>query len=84
LGLSLAHNSGEQNDYIAGMMAVKDYADIVITMDADLQDDINAIDEMVKDYYKGNDIIYGVRASREQDSVFKKLNSKDFLQILKF
>jgi len=82
-GISLAHNSGEQNAYIAGMMSVKKYADIVITMDADLQDDINAIDEMVKKYYEGNDIVYGVRSSRKKDSFFKKFSAKGFYKFMK-
>lgn len=82
-GISLAHNSGEQNAYIAGMMNVKDYADMVITMDADLQDDINAIDKMVLEYYAGNDIVYGVRSSRKKDSFFKKFPAKVFYKIMK-
>jgi polyisoprenyl-phosphate glycosyltransferase len=82
-GLSLAHNSGEQNAYIAGMMTVKEYADIVITMDADLQDDIDAIDKMVHEYYKGNDIVYGVRSSRKKDSFFTKVPAKAFYKMMK-
>ncbi|MEI6578518.1 MAG: glycosyltransferase family 2 protein [Eubacteriales bacterium] len=82
-GLTLAHNSGEQNAYIAGMMAVKDYADMVITMDADLQDDINAIDKMVNEYYAGNDIVYGVRSSRKKDSFFKKFTARAFYKVMK-
>jgi glycosyltransferase involved in cell wall biosynthesis len=82
-GLSLAHNSGEQNAYIAGMMAVKEYAEMVITMDADLQDDINAIDKMVNDYYEGNEIVYGVRSSRKKDSFFKKVTARTFYRTMK-
>lgn len=82
-GISLAHNSGEQNAYIAGMMTVKNYADMVITMDADLQDDINAIDEMVIEYYKGNDIVYGVRSARTKDSTFKRFTAKVFYKVMK-
>lgn len=82
-GLSLAHNSGEQNAYIAGMMTVKEYADMVITMDADLQDDINAIDKMVHEYYAGNDIVYGVRSSRKKDSFFRRAPAKVFYKMMK-
>lgn len=82
-GLQLAHNSGEQNAYIAGMMTVKTLADMVITMDADLQDDIDAIDKMVDEYYKGNDIVYGVRSSRKKDSFFKKNTAKIFYKAMK-
>lgn len=64
-GINLAHNSGEQNAYLAGMMTAKDKVDFVVTMDADLQDDIHAIDEMIAKYYEGNDIVYGsVRQER--------------------
>jgi len=82
-GLSLAHNSGEQNAYIAGMMTVKEYADMVITMDADLQDDIDAIDKMVIEYYAGNDIVYGVRSSRKNDSFVKRFPAKGFYKLMK-
>ena len=82
-GLKLAHNSGEQNAYIAGMMAVKEYADMVITMDADLQDDIDAIDKMVNEFYKDSDIVYGVRSSRKKDSFFKRFPAKVFYKVMK-
>jgi polyisoprenyl-phosphate glycosyltransferase len=82
-GISLAHNSGEQNAYIAGMMTAKDYTDMVITMDADLQDDIDAIDEMVKEHYQGSDIVYGVRSSRDEDTFFKKFSAKMFYKVMK-
>ncbi len=82
-GISLAHNSGEQNAYIAGMMTVKDFADIVITMDADLQDDIDAIDKMVLDYYAGNDVVYGVRSSRKKDTFIKRFPAKMFYKVMR-
>lgn len=81
-GLKLAHNSGEQNAYIAGMMAVKEHADMVITMDADLQDDIAAIDKMVLEYYAGNEIVYGVRSSRKKDSFIKRFPAKVFYKLM--
>lgn len=82
-GLKLAHNSGEQNANIAGMMAAKEYADMVITMDADLQDDIDAIDKMVNEYANGNDIVYGVRSSRKTDSFFKRNTAKAFYKVMR-
>ena len=83
LAISLAHNSGEQNAYLAGMMTAKKYADMALTMDADLQDDIDAIDKMVNEYYKGNDIVYGVRSSRNNESLFKRFSANVFYKIMK-
>jgi polyisoprenyl-phosphate glycosyltransferase len=82
-GISLAHNSGEQNAYVAGMMTAKNFADFVITMDADLQDDINAVDEMIAKYYEGNDIVYGVRASRENEPLFIRTTARAFYKVMK-
>ena len=69
-GITLSRNRGHQNALLGGLMTAKKYADVVISMDADLQDDINAIDEMLDKYYDGNDIVYGVRSSRKKDSFF--------------
>ena len=77
-GISLSRNCGHQNALLAGLMTAKEYADVVISMDADLQDDINAIDEMLIKYYDGYDIVYGVRSTREKDSLFKKLTALSF------
>ena len=82
-GISLSRNYGEQNAYLAGMMAAKEYADIVITMDADLQDDINAIDKMVAEHYKGSEIVYGVRASRKNEPYIKKMPAQAFYAMMK-
>ena len=71
-GISLSRNRGHQNALLGGLMTAKNYADIVISMDADLQDDINAIDEMIDKYYEGADIVYGVRSARKTDTWFKK------------
>ena len=57
-------------------MTAKKYADIVISMDADLQDDINAIDEMIEKYKEGNDIVYGVRSARKKDTFFKRVTAE--------
>ena len=64
-------------------MTVKDKADMVISMDADLQDDINVVDQMVEKYKEGNDIVYGVRSSRQTDTFFKKFTAQGFYKIMK-
>ena len=69
-GISLTRNRGHQNALLAGLMTAKKYADVVISMDADLQDDINAIDKMLEKYYDGNEIVYGVRSSRKKGYIF--------------
>lgn len=83
-GISLAHNRGHQNALLAGLLTAKDYADIVISMDADLQDDIEVIDEMVQKYHEGYDIVYGVRSSRKKDSFFKRFTAQSFYKMLGF
>lgn len=82
-GISLSRNRGHQNALLAGLMTAKDYADVVISMDADLQDDINAIDSMLKKYYEGCDIVYGVRSSRKKDTWFKKTTAQSFYKFMK-
>jgi glycosyltransferase involved in cell wall biosynthesis len=82
-GIDLAHNSGHQNAVLAGLMTVKDICDMCITMDADLQDDINTIDEMVKKYYEGNQVVYGVRSARDTDTFFKKSTAEGFYKFMK-
>lgn len=81
-GISLSRNRGHQNALLAGLLTSKDYADIVISMDSDLQDDIDAIDEMIKKYLEGNDIVYGVRSKRKKDSFFKKKTAEGFYKIM--
>ncbi len=71
-GINLSRNRGHQNALLAGLMTVKDDADIVITLDCDLQDDIDVIDKFIEEYKKGNDIVYGVRSSRKNDTFFKR------------
>lgn len=83
-GISLSRNRGHQNALLAGLMTAKEYADIVISMDADLQDDINAIDSMIEEYNKGNEIVYGVRSTRKKDSIFKRVTAETFYKIMKF
>ncbi len=82
-GISLSRNRGHQNALLAGLMTAKEKADIIISMDADLQDDINAIDEMIKKYEEGNEIVYGVRSSRKKDSWFKKTTAEAFYKFMK-
>ncbi len=83
-GINLSRNRGHQNALLAGLMTVKEHADMVISMDADLQDDINAMDEMVDKYLSGIDIVYGVRSSRAKDTFFKKFTAEGFYKIMRF
>lgn len=83
LGLCLSRNFGHQKALLAGLMEAKKHADMVISMDADLQDDIDAIDEFVKEYYNGNDIVYGVRSSRKKDTFFKRNTALLFYKLMK-
>lgn len=83
-GITLSRNRGHQNALLAGLMTAKTYADVVISMDADLQDDINAIDEMIDKYNNGCDIVYGVRSSRKKDTWFKKTTAQGFYKFMKF
>ncbi|MCQ2080894.1 MAG: glycosyltransferase family 2 protein [Lachnospiraceae bacterium] len=81
-GINLSKNRGHQNALLAGLMTVMEKADMVISMDADLQDDINAIDEMVDKYYAGCDVVYGVRSSRKKDTFFKRFTAEFFYKIM--
>ena len=83
-GINLSRNKGHQNALLAGLMTAKNSADIVISMDADLQDDINAIDEMVEKYYDGCDIVYGVRSKRKTDTWFKRVTAEGFYKFMHF
>lgn len=80
-GLNLAHNVGHQNAIMAGMMTAKDLADAVITIDVDLQDDIEAIPKMVEAYKEGYDIVYGVRNQRDSDTAFKRMTAQGFYKL---
>ena len=81
-GVCLSRNRGHQNALLAGLMTAKEYADIVISMDADLQDDIDAMDKFIEQYNNGCDIVYGVRSSREKDTWFKKNTALAFYKIM--
>ncbi|MEE0858475.1 MAG: glycosyltransferase family 2 protein [Acutalibacteraceae bacterium] len=82
-GLKMSRNRGHQNTLYGGLMTLKEYADVVISIDADLQDDINAIDEMLEKYEEGCDIVYGVRRKRDTDTFFKRFTAEGFYKILK-
>ena len=80
-GINLARNVGHQNAIMAGMMTAKEWADAVITIDADLQDDITCIPQMVKDCSDGFDIVYGVKVSRKADPLMKRLTAQAFYKL---
>lgn len=82
-GITLSRNRGHQNALLGGLMTAKEYADIIISMDADLQDDINAIDEMLEKYASGCEIVYGVRSTRKKDTWFKRFTAESFYKIMK-
>ena len=82
-GISLSRPRGPQHALVAGLLTAKEHADIIISMDADLQDDINAIDEMIEKNYNGCDIVYGVRNKREKDSWFKRTTAEGFYKFMK-
>ena len=81
-GLKLSHNRGHQNALLAGLMYAKDYCDISISMDADLQDDIEAVDEMIAKYEGGCEIVYGVRGNRDSDKWFKRFTARRFYKLM--
>lgn len=81
-GIHLSRNQGHQNALLAGMMTVKAHCDAVISLDADLQDDINAIDEMIAKFAEGFDIVYGVRSARKTDSAFKRMTAQGFYRVM--
>lgn len=82
LGISQSRNRGHQNAVLAGLMESKDQCDITISIDCDGQDDINAMDSMVEEYLKGNEIVYGVRSRRDTDTFFKRFTAESFYKLL--
>ena len=83
-GVNLSRNRGHQNALLAGLMTAKDRCDMAISMDADLQDDIDAVDAMVDKYYEGCDVVYGVRSSRKKDTFFKRATAEGFYRVMNF
>ncbi len=82
-GIKLSRNRGHQNALLAGLMSVKDTCDAAISLDADLQDDVNAIDAMIDKYNEGCDVVYGVRSSRRTDKMFKRTTARAFYKIMR-
>lgn len=81
-GADLSRNRGHQNALLAGLMTAKERCDMAISMDADLQDDIDAVDAMVEQYYAGCDVVYGVRSSRKKDTFFKRFTAEGFYHVM--
>lgn len=82
-GVNLSRNRGHQNALLAGLMTAVQHADMLVSMDADLQDDIDAMDRMIDAYHEGYDVVYGVRASRKTDSFFKRFTAESFYKLMK-
>lgn len=83
-GVDLTRNRGHQNALLAGLITAKDRCDMAISMDADLQDDVDAVDAMVDRYHEGCDIVYGVRSSRKTDTFFKRFTAEGFYRVMNF
>jgi len=81
-GINLSRNRGHQNALLAGLMTAKEFADMTISLDADLQDDVDVIDKFVEQYYDGRDIVYGVRSSRQTDTFFKRTTALAFYKLM--
>ena len=81
-GIKLSKNKGHQNALLAGLEVALKYSDIAISMDADLQDDIKTIDNMIDEYNKGSEIVYGVRSSRKKDTWFKKTTAESYYKLM--
>lgn len=81
-GVKLSRNKGHQNAVLAGLMTAQPLCDCAISIDADLQDDVNAIDQMIADFRAGSDIVYGVRSSRETDTFFKRFTAEGFYKVM--
>lgn len=83
-GINLSRNRGHQNALLAGLLTSKDYADAVISLDADLQDDVEVIEQFIDEFYNGYDVVYGVRSSRKKDTFFKRFTAESFYKVMKF
>lgn len=81
-GINLSRNKGHQSALLAGLMTVKEYCDMAISMDADLQDDVDAIEQFVEKYYEGYEVVYGVRSERKTDSFFKRASAQSFYKLM--
>lgn len=83
IGISQSRNRGHQNAVLAGLMEAKEKCDITISIDCDGQDDVNAMEDMIKEYLEGAEIVYGVRSKRKTDTIFKRFTAKSFYRLLK-
>lgn len=83
-GVKLSRNRGHQNALLGGLMTAKEYADMTISLDADLQDDIDVIDQFLERYYEGCEIVYGVRSARKTDTFFKRFTAESFYRLISF
>lgn len=81
-GLKLSRNAGHQNALLAGLFSAKEASDCMVTIDADLQDDIHAINDMVMKFNEGYEVVYGVRSSRESDTLFKRYTAEGFYKLM--
>ncbi|QAT51006.1 glycosyltransferase [Caproiciproducens sp. NJN-50] len=81
-GVKLAHNRGHQNALLAGLMTARKFADCAVSLDADLQDDVDVLDEFVRKYLDGCDVVYGVRNKRETDTAFKRATALGFYRFM--
>ena len=82
-GIKLSRNKGHQNALLAGLFEAADHADMIVSMDSDLQDDIDVLDGFVDEYYNGSEIVYGVRKSRKKDSWFKRTTAVAFYKLMR-
>ena len=82
-GVNLSRNRGHQNALLAGLLTAVQYADMMVSMDADLQDDINAMDAMIDRYHEGYDVVYGVRSARQTDTAFKRMTAEGFYKLMR-
>ena len=83
-GVNLTRNRGHQNALLAGLMTARDRCDMAISMDADLQDDVDAVDAMVDKFHAGCEIVYGVRSARKKDTFFKRFTAEGFYRVMNF
>lgn len=81
-GVKLAHNRGHQNALLCGLMTAKEKCDCAVSLDADLQDDVDAVDEFVRKYLEGCDVVYGVRNKRDTDTWFKRTTAEGFYKVM--
>ena len=82
-GVNLSRNRGHQNALLAGLTTAATRADMIISMDADWQDDVNAIDGMIDAYHEGYDVVYGVRSARKTDTAFKRMTAEGFYKLMR-